>query len=61
MISKRRWRRFVVFQLNDLQFGVISEKVDEAFSAMDGDIQDLVDEETDKVLFEVAQMHLAGI
>ena len=61
MISKRRWRRFVVLQLNDLQFGVISEKVDEAFSAMDGDIQDLVDEETDKVLFEVAQMHLAGI
>ena len=34
--------------------------MDEAFSVMDADIQDLADEETDKVLFEVAQMRLAG-
>ena len=35
--------------------------MDEAFSTMDADIQDLADEETDKILFEVAQMRLAGI
>ena len=37
-----------------------SDLVDDAFSTMDGDIQDLADEETDKILFEVAQVRLAG-
>ena len=38
-----------------------SDQVDEAFSAMDGDIEDLVDEEIDKVLFEVAGVRVAGM